>query len=82
MPGKKDHITIDIHYTLEHHNGIHTEEVDLLDLKEFNDLPSWYPFFHLPYQIDVKVRPVIIEIFAPPKTPSDPAFSGYVVMCQ
>ena len=54
-PGKKDHITIDIHYLLEHHNGIHTEEVDLLDLKELNDLPSWYPFFHLPYQIDVKV---------------------------
>ena len=54
-PRKKDHITIDIHYSLEHHNGIHTEEVDLLDLKEFNDLPSWYPFFHFPYQIDVKV---------------------------
>ena len=49
-PGKKGHITVDIHYSLEHHNGIHTEEVDLLDLKEFNDLPSWYPFFHLPYQ--------------------------------
>ena len=55
MPGKKDHITIDIHYSLEHHNGIHTEEVDLLDLKELNDLPSGYPFFHLPYQIDMKV---------------------------
>ena len=54
-PGKKDHITIDIHYSLEHHAGIHTEEVDLLNLKEFNDLPSWYPFFHLPYQIDIKV---------------------------
>ena len=48
-------MTIDIHYLLEHHNGIHMEEVDLLDLKELNDLPSWYPFFHLPYQIDVKV---------------------------
>ena len=55
MPGKKDHITIDIHYSLEHHNTIHTEEVDLLDLKELNDLPSWYPFFHLTYQINVKV---------------------------
>ena len=54
-PGKKDHITIDIHYSLEHHNRIHTEEEDLLYLKEFNDLPSWYPLFHLPYQIDVKV---------------------------
>ena len=55
MPGKKDHITIDIHYSLEHHNGIHTEEVDLLELKEFNDLPSWYPLFQLPYQIDIKL---------------------------
>ena len=54
-PGKKDHITIDIHYWLEHHNGIHTKEVDLLNLKESNDLLSWYPFFHIPYQIDVKV---------------------------
>ena len=54
-PGKKDHITIDIHYSLEHHNGIHTEEVDLLNLNQFNDLRSWYPFFHLLYQIDVKV---------------------------
>ena len=55
MPGKKDHITVNIHYSLEHHNGIHTEEVDLLKLKEFNDLPSWYPLFQFPYQIDVKV---------------------------
>ena len=55
MPGKKDHITIDIHCSLETHNGIHTEEVDLLDFKEYNDIPSWYPIFQLPYQIDVKV---------------------------
>ena len=40
MPGKKDHITLDIHYSLEHHNGIHTEEIDLLEVKESNDLPS------------------------------------------
>ena len=54
-PGKKDHITGDIHYLLEHHNGIHTEEVNLLKLKEENDLPSWYPLFQIPYQIVVKV---------------------------
>ena len=54
-PGKKDNITVDIHYSLEHHNGIHTEEVDLLELKAANSLPSWYPLFHFPYQIDVKV---------------------------
>ena len=54
-PGKKDHVMIDIHYSLEHHNGIHTEEVDLLKLKEANNLPSWYLLFQLPYQIDVTV---------------------------
>ena len=54
-PGKKDHVTVDIHYLLEHHTGIHTEEVDLLDFKASNDLPSWYLVFQLPYQIDVKV---------------------------
>ena len=54
-PGKKDHITVIIQYSLEHHNRIHTEEDDLLELKEANDLPSWYPLFQLPYQIDVKV---------------------------
>ena len=54
-PEKKDNITVDIHYSLEHHNRIHTEEVDLLKLKATNDLPSWYPLFHLPYQIDVNV---------------------------
>ena len=54
-PGKRDHVTVDIYYLLEHHNGIHTEEVDLLNVKESNDLPSWYPLFQLPYQIDLKV---------------------------
>ena len=81
-PGKKDHITIDIHYSLEHHNGIHTEEVDLLDLKESNDLPSWYPFFQLPYQIDVKVTCtgfyVYVEIIYIDSTPDPEIFSRYV----
>ena len=79
MPGKKDHITIDIHYLLEHHNGIHTEEVDLLDLKEFNDLPSWYPFFHLPYQIDVKVTCTGFYVYVEIDMSPDPEiFSPYV----
>ena len=81
-PGKKDHITIDIHYLLEHHNGIHTEEVDLLDLKEFNDLPSWYIVFHLPYQIDVKVTCtgvyVCIEIIYIDLSPDPEIFAPYV----
>ena len=79
MPGNKDHITIDIHYSLEHHNGIHTEEVDLLNLKEFNDLLSWYPFLHLPYQIDVKVTctgfHVYMEIIYIDSSPDPEIFS-------
>ena len=81
-PGKKDHITIDIHYSLEHHNGIHTDEVDLLDFKEDNDLPSWYPIFKLPYQIDVKVTctgvHVYVEIIYIDSSPDPNIFAPYV----
>ena len=81
-PGKKDHITIDVHYSLEHHNGIHTEEVDLLELKEFNDLPSWYLLFQLPYQIDVKVTCtgfyVNMEIIYIDSSPDPEIFAPYV----
>ena len=82
MPGKKDHITIDIHYSQEHHNTIPTEEVDLLNLKELNDLPSWYPFFHLPYQINIKVTCtgfyVYMEIIYIDSSPDPEIFSPYV----
>ena len=82
MPGNKDHITIDIHYSLEHHNGIHTKEVDLLDLKEFNDLPCGYPFFHLPNQIDLKVTCtgcyVYVEIIYIDLSPDPEIFAPYV----
>ena len=54
MPGKKDHVTVDIYYLLEDRKGINTEEINLLDFKEWHDLPSWYPIFQLPYQIDEK----------------------------
>ena len=82
-PGKKDHVTmIDIYYSLEHHNGIHTEEVDLLDVKESNDLPSWYPLFQLPYQIDVKVTctgvHVYVEIIYINLSPDPNIFVPYV----
>ena len=70
-PGKKDHITIDIHFLLEHHN-----------LKEFNDLPSWYPFFHLPYQIDIKVTctgfNIYMEIIYIDSSPDPEILSPYV----
>ena len=82
MPGKKDHITIDIYYLLEYHNGIHTEEVDLLNLKQFNDLPSWYPFFQLLYQIDVKVTCTgvyfYVEIIYIDSSPDPEIFSPYI----
>ena len=81
-PGKKDHITIDIHYLVEHHNGIHTDEVDLLDFKEDNDLPSWYPIFQLPYQINVKVTctgvHVYVEIIYIDLSPDPDIFAPYV----
>ena len=81
-PGKKDHVTIDIYYLLEHHNRIHTEEVDLLNVKESNDLPSWYPLFQLPYQIDVKVTctgvHVYIEIIYIDSSPDPDIFAPYV----
>ena len=80
--GKKNHVMIDIYYSLEHHNGIHTEEVNLLDIKESNDLPSWYPLFQLPYQIDVKVTctgvHVYIEIIYIDSSPDPDIFAPYV----
>ena len=82
MPGKRDHITVDIHYSLEHHNGIHTEEVDLLELKEFNDLPCWYPLFQLLYQIDIKVTctgfHVYVEIIYIDSSPDPDIFAPYI----
>ena len=82
MPGKKDHITVDIHYSLEHHNGIHTEEVNLLKLKEANYLPSWYPLFQLPYQINVKATftgfQVYIDIIYIDSSPDPHIFALYV----
>ena len=54
-PGKKEHVTVNIYYSLEDQKGIDTEEINLLNFKEWHDLPSWYPIFHLPYQIDAKV---------------------------
>ena len=82
MPGKKDHITVDIHYSLEHHNRIHTEEVDLLKVKESNNLPSWYPLFQLPYQIDLNVTctgvHVYIEIIYIDLSPDPDIFVPYI----
>ena len=62
-PGRKDHITVDIHYSLEHHNRIHTEEIDLLKVKESNNLPSWYLLFQLPYQIGIKVTCTGVHVY-------------------
>ena len=82
MPGKKDHITVDIHYSLKHHNGIHTEEVDLLKLKEANDFPSWYPLFQLPYQIDVQVTCTAfhdyVDIIYIDSSPDPDIFAPYI----
>ena len=59
-----------------------TEEVDLLDFKEDNNLPSWYPIFQLPYKIDVKVTctgvHVYIEIIYIDWSPDPDIFAPYV----
>ena len=49
-PGKQDHLTINLHFQLGHHNKIHTKEVDLnlLEFRRTNNLPSWYPVFQIP----------------------------------
>ena len=54
-PGKKDHLTINVCFQLNYLNRIHTKEVDLLEFKRNNDLPSWYPIFQMPYHIKLKV---------------------------
>ena len=81
-PGKKDHITVNIHYSLEQHNGIYTEEVDLLEVKESNNLPSWYPLFQLPDQIDVKVTCtgfyVYVDIIYIDSSPDPDTFAPYI----
>ena len=81
-PGKKDHITVNIHYSLEHHNRIHTEEVDLLELKESNNLPNWYLLFHLPFQFDVKVTctgfHVYVDIIYNDSSPDPGIFVPYI----
>ena len=85
-PGKTDHITIDIHYSLETHNGIHTEEVDLLDFKEYNDLPILYPIFQLPYQSDTKVTCtgfyVYVEVIYIDSSHDPEIFAPYVYSAQ
>ena len=62
--------------------GIHTDEVDLLDFKEDNDLPSWYPTFQLPYQIDKKLTctgvHVYVEIIYIDLSPDPNIFAPYV----
>ena len=54
-PGNQDHITVDVLFQLNYLNLICTEEVDLLEFKQNNNLPPWYPVFKIPYSIEIKV---------------------------
>ena len=80
--GRKKYVTVDIYYSLEDRKGIHTEEINLLNFKEWHDLPSWYPIFQLPYQIDAKVTCtsfyVYIEIIYIDSSPDHDIFAPYV----
>ena len=80
-PGKKEHVTVDIYYSLEEGKGIYTQEVNLLDFKAHYDLPSWYPIFQLPYEIDVTVTctgfHVYIEIIYIDSSPDPDIFAPH-----
>ena len=54
-PGRQDHITVDILFQLDYLNLIHTEEMDLLEFKQNNNIPAWYPIFKIPYNIQITV---------------------------
>ena len=75
-------LTVDIYYLLEDRKGIHTEEINLLNFKEWHDLPRWYPIFQLPYQIDAKVTCtgfyVYIEIIYIDSSPDPDIFAPLV----
>ena len=55
-PGKQAHLTVDIHFQLSHINGICSAEVDLLEFKRTNDLPSWCPVFQIQYLVTAKAH--------------------------
>ena len=81
-PGKKDHILIDI-ITRWNTTTESTQKKSIYsDVKESNDLPSWYPLFQLPYQIDVKVTctgvHVYVEIIYIDSSPDPNIFAPYV----
>ena len=38
IPGKQDHLTVDVQFQLDYLNGIHTKEVNILKLKRNNHL--------------------------------------------
>ena len=54
-PGKQVRITINILFQLNYLNLICTEEIDLLEFKENNNLPPWYPIFRMQYTIEIEV---------------------------
>ena len=54
-PGKQEQLQVDIYFKISSVNGIHTEEVDLLEFKQLNDLHSWYPIFGIPYTIPTNI---------------------------
>ena len=55
LPGKQGQLQIDVYFKIGSVNGIYTEEVDLLEFKPINDLPSWYPVFGIPYTIQANI---------------------------
>ena len=81
IPGKQDHLTIDIHFQLNYLNGVHTKEVNLLKSKRSNELPPLYPVFLIPYQIELKAsyteHTTLVQLIYIDASP-DP---GFFAMC-
>ena len=55
LSGKQEQLRINIYCKISSVNGIHTEEVDLLEFEKLNILPSWYPIFGIPYTIQANI---------------------------
>ena len=51
----EEQLQINVSCQISSVNRIHTEEIDLLDSKQLNDLPTWYPVFETPYTIQDRV---------------------------
>ena len=81
-PGRQEQLQIDIYFKIGSVNRIHTKEVDLLQFKWLNNLPSWYPIFGIPYIIQANIdyipHTAVIKFVYIDKSKDPSIFSPYV----